>query len=39
MARLLPVAGDPRKSSLEAMPREIWSSDVYIFERPTDVLR
>lgn len=29
MARLLPVAGDPRRASLDAMPREIWSSDIY----------
>jgi hypothetical protein len=28
MARLLPVAGDPRRASLDAMPREIWSSEV-----------
>lgn len=39
MARLLPVPGDPRKSSLEAMPREIWSSDVYLLGRQPDVLR
>lgn len=33
--RVLPVAGDPRRSSLEAMPREIWSSDVWtVTERP-----
>lgn len=30
MRRTLPVPGDPRRSSLDAMPREIWSSDVWI---------
>ncbi|MDE3096682.1 MAG: hypothetical protein KGK07_11885, partial [Chloroflexota bacterium] len=30
MRRVLPVAGDPRRASLEAMPREVWSSDVYV---------
>ena len=29
MERVLPVPGDPRRSSLEAIPREVWSSDVY----------
>jgi hypothetical protein len=29
MRRILPVAGDPRRESLDAMPREIWSSEVY----------
>jgi peptide subunit release factor 1 (eRF1) len=28
-SRLLPVASDPRKASLDAVPREIWTSDVY----------
>lgn len=34
-ARVLPVAGDPRRASLDAMPREIWSSDVYTSEPAT----
>ena len=29
MARVLHVPGDPRKSSLEAMPRAVWSSEVW----------
>jgi hypothetical protein len=29
MARMLPVAGDPRRSSLDAAPRAIWSSEVW----------
>jgi hypothetical protein len=29
LPRILPVPGDPRKTSLDALPREIWSSDVY----------
>ncbi len=29
MRRILAVAGDPRRESLDAMPREIWSSEVY----------
>jgi peptide subunit release factor 1 (eRF1) len=36
MRRLLPVAGDPRKASLEAAPREIWSSDVYEVAPPSN---
>lgn len=28
--RILPVAGDPRKASLDAVPREVWSSEVYL---------
>jgi hypothetical protein len=32
MSRVLPVHGDPRKAVLEAMPREIWSSDVWTYE-------
>ena len=28
--RILPVAGDPRKASLDAVPRDAWSSDVWI---------
>ena len=31
-ARVLPVAGDPRRASLDAMPREIWSSEVWTTE-------
>jgi Actinobacteria/chloroflexi VLRF1 release factor len=31
MRRILPVPGDPRRASLDAMPAEIWSSDVYTF--------
>jgi len=30
MRRVLPVAGGPRRASLDAAPREIWSSDVYV---------
>ena len=30
MPRVLHVPGDPRKATLEAMPREVWSSDVWI---------
>ena len=33
MKRILPVQGDPRRASLDAMPVEIWSSDVYTFGR------
>ena len=29
MRRVLPVPGDPRRSSLEHIPREVWSSEVY----------
>jgi len=29
-ARVLPVAGDPRRTSLDAVPREVWSSEVYV---------
>jgi len=29
MRRILPVPGDPRRASLDLMPREIWSSEVY----------
>jgi hypothetical protein len=28
--RILPVAGDPRKASLDAVPRDVWSSDAWI---------
>ncbi len=35
MRRVLPVAGDPRRASLEAMPREVWSSDVYVARSET----
>ena len=31
--RILPVPGDPRRASLDAMPAEIWSSEVYTFSR------
>jgi hypothetical protein len=31
MRSILPVPGDPRRASLDAMPAEIWSSDVYTF--------
>ncbi len=31
MSRILPVPGDPRRASLDAMPAEIWSSEVYVF--------
>lgn len=34
MRRVLPVAGDPRRSSLEQIPREVWSSDVYTVAIP-----
>ena len=33
MTRRLPVSSDPRRASLDPLPREIWSSDVYIVER------
>ncbi|MBI5284610.1 MAG: hypothetical protein HY874_05895 [Chloroflexi bacterium] len=33
MQRILHVAGDPRRESLDAMPREIWSSEVYAAPR------
>ena len=29
MRRVLPVPGDPRRSSLEQIPREVWSSELY----------
>jgi hypothetical protein len=28
--RFLPVTGDPRRSSLDAVPRGVWSSDVWV---------
>jgi hypothetical protein len=31
--RILPVAGDPRKASLDAVPRDAWSSDVWVTTR------
>ena len=31
--RLLPVVGDPRRASLDGVPREVWMSDVWVFER------
>ncbi len=30
LERVLAVPGDPRRVSLEAIPREVWSSDVYV---------
>lgn len=30
LARVLPVPGDPRRAQLEAIPREVWSSDVFV---------
>jgi hypothetical protein len=30
MRRVLPVAGDPRRAALDAAPREIWSSEIYV---------
>ncbi|HEX5480974.1 MAG TPA: Vms1/Ankzf1 family peptidyl-tRNA hydrolase [Dehalococcoidia bacterium] len=30
MRRVLAVPGDPRRSSLEQIPREVWSSEVYV---------
>lgn len=32
MPRVLHVPGDPRKATLEAVPREVWSSDVWTVE-------
>jgi len=32
MSRVLHVPGDPRRATLEAMPREVWSSDVWTIE-------
>jgi hypothetical protein len=31
--RLLPVVGDPRRASLDGVAREVWMSDVWVFER------
>jgi hypothetical protein len=31
--RILPVAGDPRKASLDAVPRDAWSSEVWFAAR------
>ena len=31
--RMIPVASDPRRASLDPVPREVWSSDVYRFPR------
>jgi peptide subunit release factor 1 (eRF1) len=36
--RLLPAHGDPRLAMLEAMPREVWTSDVYQSAPPADSL-
>ncbi len=33
MSRILPVAGDPRRATLDVMPREVWSSDIYRWSR------
>ncbi len=30
MSRHLPVTGDPRKASLDAVPRDAWSSEVWV---------
>ncbi|HEY7801725.1 MAG TPA: Vms1/Ankzf1 family peptidyl-tRNA hydrolase [Dehalococcoidia bacterium] len=30
MQRVLPVPGDPRRASLDAIPREVWSSELYV---------
>jgi hypothetical protein len=35
-ARVLHIPGDPRKESLDAVPREIWSSEVYVWESPSE---
>jgi hypothetical protein len=32
MQRVLHVPGDPRRATLDAMPREVWSSDVWTLE-------
>ena len=32
MARVLHVPGDPRRATLESMPREVWSSDTWEWE-------
>ncbi len=37
MSRRLAAPGDPRKAILQAIPREVWSSDVWIYEH--DVAR
>jgi hypothetical protein len=34
MRRVLQVPGDPRKATLEAMPTEVWSSEVYVWDVP-----
>jgi hypothetical protein len=39
MARTLHVPGDPRRASLDALPREIWSSDVHHFDTDATVER
>jgi hypothetical protein len=33
LTRVLPVPGNPRRDSLDAMPAEIWSSTVYVAHR------
>jgi hypothetical protein len=33
MRRVLPVAGDPRRASLDAVVREVWASDVWVVGR------
>jgi hypothetical protein len=30
MERVLHVPGDPRRATLERIPREVWSSDVWV---------
>jgi hypothetical protein len=37
LRRVLPVAGDPRRATLDVMPREIWSSEVYVVRRDRDM--
>jgi peptide subunit release factor 1 (eRF1) len=34
MARRLQIPGDPRRASLDAVPAEVWSSDVLVAVRP-----
>lgn len=36
LSRVLAVPGDPRRDKLEAMPREIWSSEVYVVTRAAE---
>lgn len=34
--RTIPISGDPRRASLDAVPREVWMSVVYRAERTAD---